>query len=371
MSESELLLSFTLSEQQNVSVNESFFRHKLTPRRRLSFSDRNHFDRVPDHFILGVLWYLNKYDLTNTMNACRRFKYIGVDPKLWKFLNLQGRPISESALHTIIDRKIRILRLFSSSIEGSVSESWYNFSTASRSHLTHLDLSQAKLSSEVVLKNLLHRCRKLKALSLEGCKYLNEDSCVEISKNNHLEILDMIHVANVPNEGMKKILISCTRLKEISLGWANLDDNVITTICNFAPASIQKLNLSGLRELPAANDTNLGVLIKNCYRLEELNLSDNNVITERLFESLKRLKRLRILSLSRCYGIEPYCFVEFADMNLYSLNVHGTVTPEGYDELEKRLYPTIINRSDFCYVARPTVGESLSSIWGQRTRDLY
>lgn len=44
-------------------------------------------------------------------------------------------------------------------------------------------------------------------------------------------------------------------------------------------------------------------------------------------------------------------------MNLYSLNVHGTVTPEGYDELEKRLYPTIINRSDFCYVARPTVGQ--------------
>ena len=94
----------------------------------------DHFDRVPDHFILGVLWYLNKYDLTNTMNACRRFKYIGyarrsylyvnaistskfrVDPKLWKFLNLQGRPISESALHTIIDRKIRILRLFSSSV---------------------------------------------------------------------------------------------------------------------------------------------------------------------------------------------------------------------------------------------------------------
>lgn len=56
---------------------------------------------------------------------------------------------------------------------------------------------------------------------------------------------------------------------------------------------------------------------------------------------------------------------------LKALNIYGCVTDEGVEVIQSRFHPIPINRNPFTTIARPTVNESVTSIWGERTRDWY
>jgi hypothetical protein len=56
---------------------------------------------------------------------------------------------------------------------------------------------------------------------------------------------------------------------------------------------------------------------------------------------------------------------------LSELNVHGCLAEESVGVLQQRLPTVAINKSFLSTIAHPTNGVSVSSIWGQRTRDWY
>ncbi|KAH7732136.1 S-phase kinase-associated protein 2 (skp2) [Aphelenchoides avenae] len=92
-------------------------------------------------------------------------------------------------------------------------------------------------------------------------------------------------------------------------------------------------------------------------------------ITEKAVKNLRTLKKLKILSLSRCYEVEPVSYVSFDSLDV--LNIYGCLTDEGLKLIRDRLHGTTINASPFVNIARPTVNESVTSIWEKRTRDWY
>uniref|UniRef100_A0A915LLS7 Uncharacterized protein n=1 Tax=Meloidogyne javanica TaxID=6303 RepID=A0A915LLS7_MELJA len=229
--------------------------------------------------------------------------------------------------------------------------------------LTHLDLSHATYENSEILLRIFERCRNLEALSLESCSILNDAICNEIGKNLDLRFLDLVYVNGLSETGIYHILSNCRSLEEVNFGWANVGNGAITLICKLAPPSMISLNLSGFRSNEELNDGNVKLLCLSCPRLEELDLSDNELITERALEAISSgLRNLKRLTLSRCYAIEPMAFI---------LNIFGCITNEGVELLRERLHPTLIDHSPICTIAKPTVGLSVASIWGKRTRDRY
>lgn len=72
----------------------------------------------------------------------------------------------------------------------------------------YLDLSMATISTEG-LSILLSKCNRLKKVSLEAC-VVDSNVCVQLSKNRHLEVLNMSNVEGLNEEGVEPLLKSCT-----------------------------------------------------------------------------------------------------------------------------------------------------------------
>lgn len=330
----------------------------------------DHFKKLPERLILRIFTYLNKTDLVNTMRTCRQFNQIARDFTLWKYMNVGKRAIDEPVLHSLLDRQVMSLRLAEAQIIAAPTLCWYNFhNTLLMARLTHLDLSQTIFSDKETLCRLLRRCRSLKALSLENCEIVDDEILREIAKNQELQHLDMVYVKRLSKIGICGLLCICRKLIELNLGWTEVEDDAISSICQFMPSTVRRLNMSGFREHPEMNNQNVSLLCKSCPHLEELDLSDNAVITEGAVEILRKLKRLRVLSLSRCNSIEPISFINLGHLQV--LNIYGCIGVEGVELLRDRHPHTAINWSPADTIAKPTVGDSVTSIWGEKTRDLY
>ena len=66
--------------------------------------------------------------------------------------------------------------------------------------------------------------------------------------------------------------------------------------------------------IPTHSD--VATLCENCPNLLELDLSDNSGIPENCLESILNLENLQVLTLSRCYGIEPIAFISFDSLQV-------------------------------------------------------
>ncbi|KAF7635176.1 F-box domain-containing protein [Meloidogyne graminicola] len=330
----------------------------------------DYLSKLPDFLLLQIFKHLNKNDLVRIMRTCRYFSHLGMNSMFWQFMNLGKRLIDEFSLHSLLDRKMEILRLAEALIESPQFISGYDLSNIELSNLTHLDLSHATYENSNILQRFFERCRCLVALSLEGCSLLNDAICHEIGKNIQLRFLDLVYVNNLSSNGIYSILSNCRSLEELNCGWADVGIGAITLICKLAPPSLLRLNLSGFRLNEEMNDENVKLLCSSCPNLKEIDLSDNELITEHALEAISPgLKNLNRLTLSRCYAIEPMSFVSLK--NLEVLNIFGCITNEGIELLRERLYPTLIDHSPICTIAKPTVGSSVASIWGKQTRDRY
>uniref|UniRef100_A0A915LHN0 F-box domain-containing protein n=1 Tax=Meloidogyne javanica TaxID=6303 RepID=A0A915LHN0_MELJA len=311
------------------SGSNRFTRRSSSVRRAVDY-----FSKLPDFLLLQIFKHLNKHDLVRIMRTCRVFSQLGKNPHFWKFMNLSKRLIDELSLHSLLDRKMEILRLTEAELTESpqfVSSYEINIQNIELTKLTHLDLSHATYENSEILLRIFERCRNLEALSLESCSILNDAICNEIGKNLDLRFLDLVYVNSL----------------KVNFGWANVGNGAITLICKLAPPSMIRLNLSGFRSNEELNDGNVKLLCLSCPRLEELDLSDNELITERALEAISSgLRNLKRLTLSRCYAIEPMAFVSL--QNLEILNIFGCITNEGVELLRERLHPTLIDHSPIC-----------------------
>jgi len=233
-----------------------------------------------------------------------------------------------------------------------------------------LDLGQVNYASPSTLLHLMERCDKLIGLCLERCDVLDDQVCAEIAKNTRLRYLDLSLVRGLTPSGLRDIMTNCTALEELNLAWANHTNDTLRVVFETLPESMRRLNLSGTRDLVAMNDDAVEMVCERCPNLIELDLSDNVLLSEVSVVVIReRLPLLRVLTLARCYGIEP---MEFLTLNhLDELNIFGCLLEESIQVLRYRLNPVKINESALSTVAHPTNGCSVTSIWGQRTRDWY
>ncbi|VDM46802.1 unnamed protein product [Toxocara canis] len=350
----------------------STFRYCL--RRKSKEDTTDYFKKfaIPAEVILSVFRYLNKRDLVMVILTCRRFRDIGYNSSLWEYMDLGGRSMTESEVHSLMDRGIRILRLASTKVNEDVEVqlgSTLLLPHALPSKLTHLDLSGAIPEKPSVIAGLLQRCTRLEGVSLEQ-RVIDDRVCIALGRNVDLKYLNLAMCEGLSPDGIKAIMQGCGRLLELNMAWTGLDVEHVAVAMKLMPRGLRRLNLSGIPEKDALIDEDIMQLIMRCPNLVEIDLSDAPSITERALKAmLYNLRRLKDLSISRCYGIEPTALL--LAKGLRKLNVFGNITHEGVRMLRDHLNCVLVNDSPFSTVAIPTCGEHVTSIWGHRTRDLY
>lgn len=160
-------------------------------------------------------------------------------------------------------------------------------------------------------------------------------------------------------------------------------------LLKFLPPSITRLNIAGCRKnlideskflhliialkyfnLLSIYFSDLQDLVKNCCDIVELDLSDCTNLTHNILPSLLSLNKLEHLSLSRCYSVPITVHVSVVKMpNLKFLDIFGTVSEDAIKTLRVQYKNVEFNKFMFSAVARPTVRDRRTSIWGLRVRD--
>lgn len=344
---------------------------RLSQRRKTPPYD--YFERfdIPSEVIYSIFKYLNKRDLVNAMKTCKRFREVGYSYPLWDFIDLGDKCLNSSSLHSLLSRGTRVLRLSKTnikrdddpSLEGAVFTS-----NALACKLTHIDLSMSAYKDTSIIAEILERCTSLLGISFENNE-VDKRICLAIARNRNLEYLNMSLCSGIETDGLKAICKGCHKLKELNLAWAHLTADHVKILCQMLPWTLRRLNISGITEEGDLTDRDISDLVKTCHYLVELDLSDAPSITEVSLKEILTIRCFKDLSVSRCYGIDPSKLM--LARGLHSLNVYGCVTEEGVTILRNHLKPTLINKDPFSTVARPTVGEHRTSIWGMRTRDIY
>ncbi|VDL75835.1 unnamed protein product [Nippostrongylus brasiliensis] len=216
------------------------------------------------------------------------------------------------------------------------------------------------------------RCRNWEqALSMEG-QDMGDDAlaiCSAIGQNYSLTRLDLSMTVGITADGAQLICQGCPIIQHLNLSWSSLDSRAIAVFCSSLPYSVTRLNLAGSLDKSAMDDVAVEKLVTRCPNLKELDLSDNINITDKGLLLLMTLPQLESLSLNRCYGIPPMNFLMCGQ--LYFLNVFGCITDSGLVALKNGLVETEVNSTVFNYIAKPTVPPAVTSIWGQRTKDIY
>lgn len=114
-------------------------------------------------------------------------------------------------------------------------------------------------------------------------------------------------------------LFSC-RLDQLNVAWCGMDTEILNVLFANITPRIRKLNISGTersygliddRELPRtltliSFSLDVQMLTRVCPNLSELDLSDNvDIGISSIFFIVEYLLKLQVISLNRCYGINP------------------------------------------------------------------
>jgi len=222
--------------------------------------------------------------------------------------------------------------------------------------------------NSIIIYEILSRCKELVAVSLENCP-MCDLSCKSLAKNTNLQILNLSAAHGLTAIGIQSILVSCRELTELNVAWTKLDRESVLAVCNIAPNSLLRLNLSGCRN-DHLLDADIAALCFTCPNLIELDISDASELTKATIDIIANcLPKLEILSCSRCYKIDPLSYANLPPL-LKELNLFNSIHEASWPAFETILpQPVVLNASPYSIIARPTVGIRRTSIWEHRVRD--
>lgn len=351
------------------SSDESCDFLRYSPNETKNSEKTNYFDLLSDEVVLQIIHLVPKRYLFNVSLVCKRFKRLTEDETLWTKMDVSNRTLKNGALGQILSRQVVVLRLAKSEIMYPIYLQSQPIAFPDfRFRLMFLDLSMSYIIPESLVM-LFNKCQRLKKVSLEHVP-LDDEVLIALSGNKDIEVINFAMCEGIKEKGLEYLLSNCRKIRELNLGWANLNASSITYVCEHLPSSMDRINLSGCRKL--ISDGDVALLVSNCPNLRELDLSDCTGLTGEAVKQITVLQELQFLALSRCYAISYKNLLILKKIaELRYLDIHGGfVSQQELNYIQENLGTQVnINRFKFSSVARPTVGMKRSSIWNVRVRD--
>ncbi|XP_001606028.1 jmjC domain-containing histone demethylation protein 1 [Nasonia vitripennis] len=253
--------------------------------------------------ILSVFKYLSRKDLVNCALVCRTWAQFGIDPSLWKKIDVSHSVLSAGHLSGIAQRQpetllldwtniakrqlawllIRLTKLQNLSLKGCNWAGVYALNTSACPLLTTLDLSFVAGLNDSSLREILSpptdsgagliekssRLRYLRTLSLCGC------DISDVALRYIAQHLSYVRTLN---------LSSCARITDA--GVAQLTSPPAATV-----TTLVSLNLSGCRHI---TEISLNYLLK-CQALKHLDLRNTLPISAQRVASFKTMSSVSSL----------------------------------------------------------------------------
>ncbi|NXX97373.1 SKP2 protein, partial [Centropus bengalensis] len=318
-------------------------------------------DALPDELLLSIFAYLPLHDLLlGASLTCKRWHNLSMDECLWQSLDLAAANLPPGVIGQLLPAGVTIFRCPRSSIRSPF------FKTDRPLRVQHMDLSNCTVSVGA-LESILCRCKRLQNLSLEGLA-ISDIIMMSIAENPNMTRLNLCGCSGFSPETLGVMLNNCFMLQELNLSWCDFTCSHIKVTVHNITATITQLNLSGYRQNLQISDVK--VLVERCPLISNLDLSDSVMLKAECFQYFYQLSFLEHLSLSRCYQISPTSLLQLAKhTTLKTLQVFGIVSDCSL-RLLRATYPHIaINASCFTNIARPSFGiEDRRMIWGMKCR---
>uniref|UniRef100_T1I6V3 Uncharacterized protein n=1 Tax=Rhodnius prolixus TaxID=13249 RepID=T1I6V3_RHOPR len=347
-----------------LSPNRFLYRRKI---HSINYNNTDlHLSTLPDELLLSIVQYLPYKSLCHLSEVSRRFYTIATDETLWQRIDLAGRKLCTNWLMYILRRGIRVVRLRGAEIASPLMSLTLTIELINfHLKVEYMDLSEVIITPED-LETLLSKCRMLKKLSLDSCE-LSEGVCREIGENHNLDTLNICMCPGITPVGMNSIMVNCRCLESLNVSWSWLDKATLRELVANITPKIRRLNLSGQRQ--TLNDKDMLTLITRCPEVIEIDVSDCLEISSVTINYISQhLFKLKYLSISRCYKINPSSLSNLSSLpNFSRLNAFRLITADMLKR-EGILQNVKINKDYLSTIARPTVGVRMTSIWQLRCR---
>ncbi|CAD5215301.1 unnamed protein product [Bursaphelenchus xylophilus] len=300
-----------------------------------------------DEIIKKIFDDLSLRDLANLMLVCKRFYRIVSSLESWEVLLIRRAIMDVDSFHKLLSRGVRKIEMHSPcAIYSDLTINPRNH----YDHLVHLDLANVSYESPCLL-SVLERTSNLQILNIADYPYLDSEHCTAIAKNEDLFVLNIEQCKGITLDGLSS-LCKCENLRELNAAWAQFPSGGAAVICKVIPVGIERLSIAGrdYNELP---DLLVELLLNRCGNLVELDVSDCPNLTHGLIDHFNLHPSLKILSICRCYSINPEALLNLDGMSV--LNIYGCVTDEGVPVVKRRLRDTIVNLSPLINIAQPSI----------------
>ncbi|XP_033117055.1 S-phase kinase-associated protein 2-like isoform X2 [Anneissia japonica] len=328
------------------------------------------FQSLTNEVILSVFQWLPLSSLLSCARVCKRWKMLAYDDSLWRQINLTRFHFPPGTLGKVLERGCTAVKLAQASVNGPLGHSEspkiqsLRRGTRKRRHsqqvtpsqlaIEYLDLSICKIDDDL-LYDLLTRCHKLRKLSLESCQ-VNKDvlSAIGNLSVNTLEDLNLCMCTGITQNAINQLLVCCKSLNSLNLAWCDLKSaSCINSVVSWSSDTLKNLNISGYRN--HMTDDEVKLLVQNFPNLVDLDLSDSSITKDSVHLIASFLKKLRHVSLSRCYGIEQYSLVKLGCLkDLQAIEVFGTISEAALKSMNILLPHIRFNSCPFSAIARPT-----------------
>ena len=263
---------------------------------------------MPNEIILKILTHLTIKDLRSCAQVSKNFYAIRCDKTLWtKILVTSTKPSKDfvpprgyatprimphSFLVEALSRGARYLGLSNLSL---ISTSQPDFPPTNQ--VEYLALSD-NFMGENYFRELIVSCHNLIKVSVANPSgtWKSDDLLKGILQNsNSLKVLDLSECCKLNPQDIKSILSKCLSLTEANFSynmWHELEPN-LTVIFESFPPNIEKLGLSGA----PINIDAVKILITQCNKLTDLDLSWAHLIDEPELRSIKVQTKIQLESL--------------------------------------------------------------------------
>ena len=319
---------------------------------------------LPVEVLLNVFIFLELPDLNRCGQVSKRLRSISLVQSLWQTVILlndtwnsdcpEKTTMSINLVERILDRGCTTLSLQRCRLKGTYSRYFFDgglsknlikkIRISGSSQLINLDLYQCDLSKGF-METLLFSSHSLKRFSLTKYNFnILSDGVLSTFYSQNGQTLQTLNLASsrvVNLEHIELIVKNCIRLKEVDLSCCCLPFEGISLLVNGITTTIEKFSLGFHSNV---KDRHVKILVSRCNKITSLNLAFEHISDNSLTSIKENLSStLEELDVGRCQKITDSKLLEMSSMpKLKVLNYFKIGTNDNYENLKKHL-PQLTN----------------------------
>ncbi|KAK4879592.1 hypothetical protein RN001_007738 [Aquatica leii] len=289
------------------------------------------YHNLPTTILIKIFSFFDEKELLlHIIPVCKRWKYAGLNPLLWKTFQVSGEQVPTY----FICHKLRDWCYLTTVRLNAISEPLIVIRQISRClpNLKNFALRNSGVIPESCLRNLIQCCKHLELIDLSGTQFKANRFYEEIAGLTNLKSINFSKNIFLNVHNLLSIVLNCHKLEELKLASFTpvkpekslSDEDILFIITNLA-AELKSLTLD------ASNLTNFSFkAIMQCSKLEKLGLYGARNISSDVFINIpKYLHNLKVLKIRDAHLItgtnlaEFFCCGKTAMGNLTSIDFTG------------------------------------------------